>query len=137
MWKPISSLEYLPLFPKGQVLVVACPMLHTAAQLRERWGTRACASIGDTSKYLRHVVRDLLANPQVRAIVFDGPACGRPSYVAFWQDDAIPDWDIEAEHIQLVRRFVDLFDDDVDMRNPMQPFWPARIRYLDKETKET
>ena len=110
-------------------------MLHRDTELRQRWGGRACAVIGDSSKYLRDVVRDLLANPQIRIVVFDGAACGRDAYDAFWRASDDPGWRIEPEHISLVRRFVDLYDDDFKISGPMQPFWPARIMYNDDKEK--
>lgn len=134
MWKPVSKVEYLPLNGKGQILVVACPLTRHADDVRARWAERACAIAPDTEMFLRDVVRDLLANPQVRAIVFDGQACGREAYEAFWRGSDLPNWRIDEEHITLVRRFVDLYDDDCGIKHPMQPYWPARVMYLE-ETK--
>lgn len=131
MWKPVSKLEYLPLNPKAQAIVVVCPLTQRDADVRARWSERACAAIGDTSRHLRDIVRDLLANPHVRAIVFDGPACGRAAYDAFWAGAPQPGWRIDDEHLTLVRQFVDLYDDDHAIRVASQPFWPARIMYLD------
>lgn len=133
MWKPVSKLDYVPLYPKGQVIVVACPALKRDAEIRERWGNRACAVIGDSSRILRDLVRDLLANPQVRALVFDGPACGRESFDQFWRGTDTPPWQIGTEHLNLVRQFVDLFDDECFWKAPPQPFWPARIMYLEDQ----
>ena len=111
-------------------------MLVTDVVIKERWGKRACAALGDSSRNVRDVVRDLLANPQIRSIVFDGPACGREVYDKFWLGADDPGWRIDKEHLDLVRRFVDLFDDDCMWRVPPQPFWPARVMYLDEmETK--
>lgn len=139
MWKPQSRLDYLPLNPKGQLIVVSCPMTTSKPVIQARWNERACAWIGDSGKYLRDIVRDILANPQVRAIVFDGPVCGRPTYDKFWLGSEDPGWRIDLEHLNLVRQFVDLFDDDCMWRVPPQPFWPARIMYLDdmEQTEET
>lgn len=127
----MSKLEYVPLNPKGQAIIVACPMTRDEVQIRERWKERGVALLGDTSNYLRDVVRDLLANPQVRMIVFDGPACGRAKYDEFWYGESDPGWRIDMEHVTLVRRFVDLYDDDFGAKAPMQPFWPSRVRYLE------
>lgn len=134
MWKPVSALDYEPLYKRGQILVVTCPMLKRDVN---RWRDRAVAIVGDSSRYLRDIVRDLLANPQVRAIVFDGPACGRTAYDAFWAGEDTPEWRIETEHLKLVRRFVDLYDEDCGIRSPMQPFWPARISYYDNDKETT
>lgn len=135
MWRPVSKVEYQSLHDKGQILVVACPMAKRDVELRAKWASRACAIAPDSSLYLRDVVRDLLANPQVRAIVFEGPACGRAAYEAFWQGVADPAWNIKADDLALVRQFVDLFDDDCSWKEPPQPFWPARIMYLDDKEK--
>jgi hypothetical protein len=126
----VSKLPWVPLDPKGQVIVVACPILRRDAEIKERWATRACAWLGDADTYVRDVVRDLLTNPQVRAIVFDGPACGRSSYDKFWTGVDGKDWPIDQEHQILVRTYVDLYDDDCYNHGPMQPFWPVRIHYL-------
>jgi hypothetical protein len=91
--------------------------------------------IHDAPEILRDVVRDLLANPQVRMVVFDGPTHGRQAYDAFWRGTDDPGWSIEMEHVTLVRRFVDLYDDDLGLKGPMQPFWPVRINYPDDKEK--
>lgn len=104
--------------------------------IKERWKERGVALLGDSGRYLRDVVRDLLANPQVRAIVFDGDACCRDAYDTFWLSDDDPGWRIDGEHLKLVRQFVDLFDDDCGIKAPMQPFWPARIMYLDDDKEK-
>jgi hypothetical protein len=136
VWKPVSKLEYLPIADEGRVIVVACPMLKREAVIQERWKGRACALIGDSSSYVRDIVRDILANPQIRAVVFDGPACGREAFDKFWLGTTDPGWRIDKEHLDLVRQFVDLFDDDCMWRVPPQPFWPVRVMYLDEmETK--
>jgi hypothetical protein len=136
VWKPQSKLDYLPLNPAGHLIVVACPMLKRNDELRERWAERAVAIIGDSSRFLRDIVRDILANPQVRAVVCDGEICGREAYDKFWLGNDDPGWRIDMEHLNLVRQFVDLYDDDCMWRVTPQPFWPARIVYLeDMETK--
>ena len=131
MWKPQSRLDYVPLNPEGHVLVVACPMLKREAALRERWAERAVAIIGDSSRYLRDIVRDILANPQVRAVVLDGEICAREAYDKFWLGKEDPGWRIDMEHLNLVRQYVDLYDDDCTWRVTPQPFWPVRIAYLE------
>jgi hypothetical protein len=84
--------------------------------------------------HLPDVVRDLLANPQVRVVVFHGKACGRDAYEAFWRGQGDPGWGIALDHLALVRQFVDLYDDDFMLKSVMAPYWPERIRYQDKET---
>lgn len=132
MWRPASKVDYATLAPTGQVLVVACPLRERALDRIVRWRDRACAIAPDSSKFLRDVVRDLLANPQVRAIVFDGPACGRASYDAFWAGAAQPSWRIDEEHLKQIRAHVDLYDDDFMMRGTAQPHWPTRIVYTEE-----
>ncbi len=131
MFQPVSDLEYLRLEPKAQALVVVCYVGPRFKEARERWKSRACAVINDSAQNLRDVVRDLLANPQIRSIVFDGDCCGRDAYARFWDGETPAGWNIDEEHVTLVRRFVDLYDDDFCHRGPQQPFWPARIRYLE------
>lgn len=129
MWRPVSRVDYLPLNPKGQVLVVACPLTRDPDTLRSRWEGRACAVAPDSQAFLRDIVRDLLANPFVRALVFAGPACGRQAFDAFWSASDTPDWNIDTEHLSLVRQYVDLYDDDCVLKTHYQPFWPTRIIY--------
>lgn len=138
MWKPVSTLPYRSLSLGGQVLVVADVYASTLS-LEETWGTRACAVVPDVVGNLRDVVRDVLANPQVRAIVFMGTRVCRAEFDAFWSSVDDPGWKIRLEDLALVRRFVDLYDDDFGSKGPMQPFWPARIIYADDndEGKET
>jgi len=81
---------------------------------------------------VRDVVRDLLANPQIRIIVLDGDVRNRQQWEAFWFGGSdFPEWRFDLEHIKLVRQFVDLYDSDFAIKGPMQPFWPIRIRYLE------
>lgn len=134
MWQPVSQLEYLTLEPTAQALVVACPMGVKAPEIRRRWASRAAASVGDSARYLPDLVRDLLANPHIRVVVFHGAACGRAAYEEFWRSTDAPDWGIALDHLTLVRQFVDLYDDDFLLRAPLAPFWPERIRYQSKET---
>ena len=131
MFQPVSGLTYRVLNPRAQALVVVCPVGERFKGAEDRWRDRACAVIHDTGKILRDVVRDLLANPQIRSIVFDGSCCGRDAYARFWDGETPAGWNIDEEHVTLVRRFVDLYDDDFGQRGPQQPFWPVRIRYLE------
>lgn len=134
MWQPVSRLEYLLLDPSAQALVVACPRQVGVPELRRRWASRAVAVVGDSSMFLKDVVRDLLANPQIRVVVFHGSACGRAAYDAFWRSTDDPGWGVALDHLTLVRQYVDLYDDDFLLKAPMAPFWPERIRYQPKET---
>lgn len=129
MFQPVGGLEYQLLEPTAQAIVVACPMSHSPGALRSRWYRRAAAVIGDSSAHVRDVVRDILANPQIRVVVFDGPACGRGAWDAFWLGKDFPDWKMDHEHLALVRQFVELYDDDFGIKDTLQPFWPARILY--------
>lgn len=129
----MSKLSYVPLCETGHVLVIRCPMEPRDDELRDKWASRAVALLDDSSRYLRDVVRDLLANPQVRAIVFDGPACGRDAYDAFWLGANKPEWRIDNEHQDLVKGFVDLYDDDCMWKESPRPFWPVRIMYLEEQ----
>jgi hypothetical protein len=108
-------------------------MLKRDAEIKERWATRAAAMINDSGSYVRDVVRDLLANPHVRAVVFDGVVCCRGAYDKFWLGENIPAWRIDNEHQNLVRQFVDLYDDDCMWKDTPQPFWPQRVRYLEDQ----
>ena len=133
MFEPVSGLTYQRFNKDAQALVVACPGLRSPEELRVRWAARAAAAIGDSSRYLQDVVRDLLANPHIRIVVFDGEACGRKAWSDFWDGRYVPDWPIQNEHLRLVRQFVDLYDDDFVIKTVLPPYWPARICYKNKE----
>lgn len=132
MWQPVSKLDYVVLNPEAHAIVVTCLMTVKERDVAVRWATKGVALVGDSGRFVRDVVRDVLANPQIRAVVFDGPVCGREAYDKFWAGPNDPAWRIDAEHLNLVRQFVDLFDDDCGWRAPPQPFWPARVLYLEE-----
>lgn len=78
-------------------------------------------------------MRDLLANPQIRAVVLDAVCaeCAAP-WRSWFEGVDVPALDrIDAEHRALVRQYVDLFDDEYEAKGPLQPWWPSRIRYLE------
>lgn len=131
MWRPVSTLTYRALDPSAQAIVVRCPVTaEPFADFDDRWRTRAAAVIHDSPLIVRDVVRDLLANPQIRAVAFAGECCGRSAYAEFWEGTMVPPWGIDGEHVALVRQFVDLYDGDFALRGPQQPFWPSRVMYL-------
>lgn len=132
MWQPVSKLDYEALNSKAHALVVTCIATAKTRDVASRWATKGVAIVGDSGTFIRDVIRDVLANPQIRAIVFDGPAAGRDVYDTFWTGPNNPAWRIDAEHLNLVRQFVDRFDDDCNWRMPPQPFWPARVLYLEE-----
>lgn len=136
MWRPVSKLAYTPLAPEGRIIVVTNALSLRDADVQARWIHRAASIVGDAGNDLRDIVRDLLANPQIRAVVFDGVVEGRVDYDAFWQGTTDPGWRIDKEHLDLVRQFVDLFDDDCNWRTPPQPFWPVRVAYLEETVTE-
>ncbi len=130
MFQPVSSLGYQLLEPTAQAIVVVDPSRLAPHEVTAKWGKRVAAAVDDDPANVRDVVRDLLANPQIRIIVFDGPTRNRD----VWEDfryGPMPDWKIDQEHLTLVRQYVDLFDDDFFIKGPMQPFWPLRIRYTE------
>lgn len=116
--------------PLAQSIVVANPS-QSSEDLRTRWKDRAAFVMWDDCCILHDVVRELLYNPQIRSIVFDGnPECAE-LFRRFWRNEVDVVWKIDAEHLQLLRHFVDLYDDDFGYRGPQQPFWPLRIKYLE------
>lgn len=129
MFKPVSPTVYCLLDETQQRLVCSLSDPHDAPRLQKKWAKRACATFSfkppDT---LYELVRDLLANPQVRAIVFDGEGPGRQVIQDFWCSKDVPEWGIAPDHLALVRQFVDLYDGDCGGQ-VMQPFWPKRLTY--------
>lgn len=131
MFRPVSKIDYTVYDANKQLLV--CTLWTPRAQCEEKWKPRAAAGFeflsgGD----VLDVVRDLLANPQIRAIVFDGiDSGGRGLFEAFWKGPLPPDLQgIEPAHAEAVQQFVDLYDEDCSMLYPLPPFWPTRLRYV-------
>ncbi len=134
MFDPVSRLDYLRLKPDGQAIVVLGDppaRILSRKDVEHHWMPTACAALEGRAGIVRDVVRDLLANPQIRAIVFSGAVVGRDEWDAFFYGAEIPPWKIDNEHIQLVRQFVNLYDDEFQTKDTMQPFWPTRVRYLE------
>lgn len=135
MFEPVSQLPYIALAPERQALIVLCThpgRLSTREDLMARWGTVACAAVSD-SLFCYDLLRDLLANPQVRAIVFDAvqPGCSEPWRAWFEGTDMPLSRKIDREHVTLLRQFVDIYDDEYVAKGSLQPWWPSRIRYLE------
>lgn len=140
MWRPVSGLAFRALNPSAQAIAVVG--IDVARELAEqldpkveKWKDRVAALYALGSPIaVRDVVRDLLANPQVRAVVFDACSDVYGWFAAAWGGDvSVPG--IDDEHVTLVRQFVDLFDGDFVLRGPQQPFNPSRIMYLEKEAQ--
>jgi hypothetical protein len=135
MFRPVSTICYRTLNPMAQAIAVISvdPMDQLETRLEgaiERWQDRTAGlyALG-SSRAVRDVIRDLLANPQVRAVVFDACPEVRQWFSAVWDGSDVPG-DIDAEHVTMVRQFVDLYDDDFALRGPQQPFSPTRVTYL-------
>lgn len=132
-FEPLSSLSYAVFNPAAQILV--CTFAAPPESARERWGERAAAAFSFEWDRVRELVIDLLHNPQIRAVVrLDvmepkyGPADAAQR--SFWTGGhSSPEWKIAQIHLDLIRRFVDLYDDDCGIYGPLHPFWPERIRY--------
>lgn len=129
MWKPVSTICCRMLNSTAQAIAV----VGLGARLESsaaRWLDQAAGlySLGSATA-VRDVVRDLLANPQVRVVVFDGCPEVRQWFTPVW-DGTMSLRDIDGEHVALVRQFVDLYDDDFSLHGPQQPFSPTRIMYL-------
>lgn len=130
MFQPVSQIPYHVLDKNQQILICCLEGEHTREDLLVRWANRAAATFAFSSDSdLCDVVRDILANPQIRAIVFDGSGPAENVFHAFWRREADPGWKINEEHLELVRQFVDLFNDDCRFHKPQQPFWPQRLKY--------
>lgn len=115
--------------PGAQVLVCGLETAPPAAFLAEKWAKRAAAVFTAPFTVL-NVVRDILANPQIRAIVFEGTGNERELFRQFWEG-LVSFGGIHEDHLDLVRRFVDLFDEDCVFYKPKQPFWPLRLKYAE------
>lgn len=134
MFKPVSHIAYTRLDDNKQFLV--CTLSSPAAdpQKVSRWRGRACAIFEfPPGALLVDVVRDLLANPQIRAIVFDGEGTTRGVFKAFWERQTPLKCAIREDHLNMVRQFVDLYDDDCSIIKLLPPYWPKRLLYLEKE----
>ena len=124
-FEPVSDLPYVRLIGHAQTLVFA-------KNVANRWKARATASVFfEPGTSLRALVIDLLANPQVRVLVYDDePGPVLDPLKEFWSGLAkTAAWEIAPSHVTLVRQFVDLYEGDCGIRGTLQPFWPERIRY--------
>lgn len=133
-FEPLSKLPYAVFNPAAQLLV--CTRQDAPETARKAWGTRAAAAFSFEWRQIRDLVVDLLHNPQIRNVVvlsapegqMEGPE--RAALASFWLGgESTPEWGIAQMHLDLVRRFVDLYDDDCGIYGPLHPFWPERIRY--------
>lgn len=127
-FEPVSGRPYARFNPTGQILV--CTGLGRAEDLPPSWTKRAAAAFHFEAKdALDAIVRDLLANPQIRALVLlPDPGPATRVFHDFWASNhPRPDWKIPTLYLDLVRRFVDLFDADCGIHGPLPPFWPDRI----------
>lgn len=130
-FQPVSAIDYLVLVPDGQVLVCSLDTVPTTASLVDKWQGRAAAifSFAEGDDVI-DVIRDILANPQIRALVLDGDGAGASKIREFWSNASVSSKQgIPQESLDLVRRFVDLYDDDCGFKGPRQPFWPKRMKY--------
>lgn len=137
MFEPVSAIEYDFCARDRQILV--CLLDEPATwEKKEKWCARAAAMFnfraGDD---LVDVLRDLLANPQIRAVVFDGneDGLGRNAFLAFWDRSWTPVTigPIKEEHLEVVRQFVNLYDGECMIRKDLPPFWPERLIYKESE----
>ncbi len=130
MFRPVSKLPYRVVSRSAQALLIRRPPGGLLADDLSFWDGRVAACLSDLdAANLRDVVRDVLNNPQIRAIVFAHEPVCRSAYAAFWGGSCGLEG-IDDEHITMVRQFVDLYDDDFVLRGPQQPFSPTRVMYL-------
>ncbi len=136
MFRPVSTICYRTLNPMAQAIAVISvdPVDKIKTRLEdaiERWQDRTAGlyALGSSPAAVRDVIRDLLANPQVRAVVFDACPEVHRRFFAVWDGSDVPRA-IDDEHVTMVRQFVDLYDDDFSLRGPQQPFSPIRVMYL-------
>jgi hypothetical protein len=136
VFRPVSRIEYRTLLPEGQVLVCTLAGERFPVDVLRAWEKRAAAVFPfREDDDVTDVIRDVLANPQIRAIVFADEGWGREAFERFWARDWTPEGasSIKEEHLEVVREFVDLYDRDCGIHSPMQPFWPERLLYKPEE----
>jgi len=121
VFQPVSRVSYLRCTEDKQVLVCSCDPAQPLELLLPVWKSRAVALFHFTE--IGDVFRDVLANPQIRAVVLLGDAT---NFREAWSKpyDGLPE-----EHLSVVRQFVDLYDEDCGIYGPLPPFWPKRLVY--------
>jgi hypothetical protein len=128
MFQPLSRLRYVLCKPKEQILVCTLALPPEGAVLK--WAGRAAAIFAlHQESQLNDLLRDVLANPRIRALCIDGEGAMRSVVESVWTTTKPPQCPINDEHLTLVRQFVDLFDGDCALTVPLSPFWPEPIRY--------
>lgn len=121
MFSPVSRITYQHHVAEGQVLVCGSPPSG-------KWESRAAAVFMLTTRDAPvDVVRDILANPQIRALVLDNAGPAGEDIRLIWKDTSFLTTVVSKEHLSLVRGFVDLFDDDYRLFSKQPPFWPRPI----------
>lgn len=138
-FEPVSNIKYRIVDADRQLLVCTFDAPHDSTTVLAKWHDQAAATFpfreGDD---LCDVIRDILANPQIRGLAFDGPgsdAGAADVFRKFWNRETKADWGLREDHLELVRQFVDLFDEECGLRKPLQPFWPERLRYVEGSWK--
>jgi len=127
-FEPVSDIRYVHLCAGRQVLVCTLGRAADDPKVMAAWKDRAAAIFASaTGEEFGGLVRDLLANPQIRALVLMGEGEGGRVIRRFWKHGG-PVGGIEQQQLELVRAFVDLFDEDCGIHAALQPFWPKRIR---------
>jgi hypothetical protein len=137
VFEPVSDIEYLIVSPDAQVLVCTLADSKKRPALLPKWQGRAAAFFEfHAATDLPSLIRDLLANPQIRVVVVDG-AGARVALDDFWHGtEVVHVPGVALHHVELVRHYVNLFDEDCRLFGPLPPYWPHRLRYTASKSSE-
>lgn len=122
---------------KKQILV--CTLSDPRLYAINNWVDKSAAIFELTRDLqLDALIRDLLANPQIRALVIDGEGQARALLEMFWGghiDQLISRGPrgmfagIPREHLDLVRMHVGLYNNEFVLTRPMLPYMMKPLKY--------
>ena len=136
---PNSKIFYF-ISPENKNHVLVCTLDTPIMEKADKWKTGVSALFNlRTREQIGYLIRDLLANPQIRVIVLDGvgDAVKRDLY-AFWNNELtlrdLDITDISEEHVTLLQQYVDIYEDEYKGYMTMTMYSPEPIKYPKKET---
>lgn len=123
-----SQIDYLVCDEKKQILV--CTLGSPRLDKVNKWRAKGAAIFELTElSQLNSLLKDLLANPQIRALCLDGDGFMKQVLQAFWTGQNPKETDISDDHLTLIRQGVSLFEEDCNILLFTPPYLMKPITY--------